>query len=53
MKAFLCYSNYYDYCNVHRDVEKVVDTEEKAIEWELSREATEQEWNSYVEWEVE
>ena len=35
MKVFLCYECYYDCCDEFRSLAKIVDSEEKALEWVL------------------
>ena len=35
MKVFLCYECYYNYCDEFRSLAKIVDSEEKALEWVL------------------
>ncbi len=53
MKVYLCYECTYDYCDIRKYVEKVVDTELKAYEWQEDKVATEFEWREYVMVEVE
>ncbi len=53
MKVFLCMEHSYNYCDEWHWVEKVVDTELKAYEWQERYIATDTNWRSYKEVEVE
>ena len=53
MKVYIGYECDYDYCNVWRNAVKVFDDETKALIWAEEFKATETEWRSYEEMEVE
>lgn len=55
MKVYLCYDNYYDFCDVWPSLQKIVSDEIEAMIWEEQdpSENKEKWWRSYEEWEVE
>jgi hypothetical protein len=53
MKVYLGYECYYNYCDVFESVVKVFDDEVKALIWKEEFIATETEWRTYREIEVE
>ena len=53
MKVYIGYQVDYDYSEIWRVVTKVFDDEAKALVWKEEFKATEFEWRSYEEHEVE
>lgn len=53
MKVYLGYQCYYNFCDVFETVEKVFSDEVEALVWKEDFVATETDWRTYVEWDVE
>lgn len=53
MKIWIGYEVYYNYCDEFRSVVKIFDDEAKALIWKEEFEATETDWRTYEEHEVE
>lgn len=51
-KVYLGYESYYNFCDVFETVVIVFDCEVKALVWKEEVPATDQNWRSYVEFEV-
>jgi len=52
-KVYLGYECYYNFCDVFETVTCVFDCEVKALIWKEQVEATDHEWRSYREFEVQ
>lgn len=50
--VYVCYEEYYDYCNVWKTIVKIVSDKDAAELWVLDFESTETEWRSFEEHEV-
>lgn len=53
MTIYICYEVNFNYCNEFQHVVKVVDSEEKALEWVSEVEPAETEWREYECFKVE
>lgn len=53
MKVYIGYECDYDYANTYQIAVKVFDDEAKALAWKEDFKATELEWRSYEEFELE
>lgn len=53
VKVYLCYECDYNGCDVFKNIVKIVDEGEKAVEWCMEIEHTEYNWREYHEHWVE